>query len=149
MAARITVQASDELRQQIAHATASVTASRNASRDTCRLVGVDDAQISITWMSDVEIAELNEEYLEHEGATDVISFHLYEEGEMPVGDIYIGYEQAARQAASYGCTLHEELVRLAVHGTLHVLGFNHPYEGDRTESVMWMLQEAIVSEVLA
>ncbi len=130
MAARITVQASDELQQQIAHATSNVTASRNASRDTCRLVGVDDAQISITWMSDAEIAELNED-------------------EMPIGDIYIGYEQAARQAVSYGCTLQEELVRLAVHGTLHVLGFDHPYEGDRTDSVMWMLQEAIVSEVFA
>ncbi len=120
-----------------------------AAKAACAACGVTDAQISITWMNDIEIASLNSEYLQHDGPTDVISFPLYEEGETPVGDVYIGYEQAELQAVAHGCPLTEELVRLAVHGTLHVLGFDHPVDEDRTESAMWMLQEAVVSEMFA
>lgn len=125
------------------------TATREAVRATCTIVGVMSAELSVTWLRDTEIAELNAEYLEHDGATDVISFHLYESGEDPVGDVYVGYEQAARQAASFGSSLHDELIRLAVHGTLHVLGFEHPEGDDRTDSAMWALQEGIVSEILS
>jgi probable rRNA maturation factor len=150
MAIRIGIQASDAVMAYVrsfGETLESYAPSRRAVAATCNGVGVTTAEVSITWLRDDEIAELNQEYLEHTGATDVISFHLYEPGELPVGDIYIGYEQAARQAAAYGCTRADELVRLAVHGTLHVLGFEHPEDADRTDSAMWLLQEAIVSEL--
>jgi probable rRNA maturation factor len=70
---------------------------------------------------------------------------LYEEGETPVGDVYIGIRQAARQAESHGLPLAEELARLAVHGTLHVLGFDHPIGADRVRSPMWREQERILA----
>jgi probable rRNA maturation factor len=149
MAIHVRIQATDALRAAHRTSLESFAATRAAVRATCAIVGVAVAEISITWMQDDEIAELNVEYLEHEGATDVISFHLYEADEDPVGDIYIGYDQALRQAISYTTPLGDELVRLAVHGTLHVLGFDHPHGDDRTESEMWHLQEAIVAEVLA
>jgi probable rRNA maturation factor len=107
------------------------------------------ADMSITLLTDDEIAAMNREFLSHEGATDVISFALYEEGEDPVGDVYIGYEQARRQADAHDIALHEELVRLAVHGTLHVLGHEHPDGTARGRSKMWRTQEDIVSAVLA
>lgn len=149
MAVQVSIQATDALRDNHRKALETFAATRAAVRATCAIVGVAHAEISITWMRDDEIAELNVEYLEHEGATDVISFHLFEADEEPVGDIYIGYDQALRQAVSYTTPLADELVRLAVHGTLHILGFDHPYGQDRTESDMWHLQEAIVAEVLA
>lgn len=149
MAIVVNVQPSDALRAGYRFALVATAETRAAVKATCAIVGIVNAEISITWMRDAEIAELNEEYLDHEGATDVISFPLFEANEEPVGDVYIGYEQAMRQASVFRTTLHDELVRLAVHGTLHVLGFDHP-EGDaRLDSDMWSLQEAIVAEVLA
>jgi probable rRNA maturation factor len=109
---------------------------------------VPDAEMSLALLDDAAIADLNARFLAHDGVTDVISFALYGEGETPVGDIYVGYEQALRQAAAAGVDAAEELVRLAVHGTLHVLGFEHPDGPERTESEMWILQERIVAGVL-
>ncbi|MEO5509723.1 MAG: rRNA maturation RNase YbeY [Longimicrobiales bacterium] len=152
MAIGVAVQVSDELTALLhtqSRRVPATAAARNAARATCRIVGVTDAELSITWLDDAAIAGLNYQYLGHVGPTDVISFELYEHDEIPVGDVYIGFEEAERQAAAHGCTLEEELVRLAVHGTLHILGFDHPGSTGRTESEMWMLQEAIVAEVLA
>jgi probable rRNA maturation factor len=118
-----------------------------AVRATLRDAGVRDAEVSLTVLDDAAIAELNEQYLAHEGPTDVLSFALYEEGEPVTGDVYIGFQQAQRQAESAGIDLHNELVRLAVHGTLHVLGWEHPEDGDRIASEMWSVQERIVAQV--
>jgi probable rRNA maturation factor len=109
---------------------------------------VRDANISVTLLDDRGIAELNEQYLSHDGPTDVLSFPLYEPNEAPIGDVYIGMEQACRQAAALGVDPLEELTRLAVHGTLHVLGHEHPEGTGREKSAMWKLQERIVAEAM-
>lgn len=106
---------------------------------------VADGQISVTLLGDAAMAELNRRFLSHEGPTDVIAFALYEQDELPVGDIYLGYAQALRQAADNAVPLEQELARLAVHGTLHVLGEVHPEGEERVTSPMWSLQERIVS----
>jgi probable rRNA maturation factor len=90
------------------------------------------------------MARLNREYLGHEGPTDVISFPLEDPGDRVVGDIYIGVDQAARQAEDLGVTAREETVRLALHGLLHVLGWDHPEDGGREESEMFRRQEELV-----
>lgn len=100
--------------------------------------------VSVTLLADAAISALNRQYLGHEGPTDVLSFPLFESGEPVVGDVYIGLEQATRQAAALGVPLREEIVRLAVHGALHVLGMDHPDGGPRHASAMWRLQERIV-----
>jgi probable rRNA maturation factor len=106
-----------------------------------------DAELSIALVDDATIASLNHEWLDHEGPTDVISFPLYESGESPVGDVYVGVAQAIRQAADRNIDPAEEIVRLVVHGTLHVLGYDHGPEG-RTRTPMWRTQERIVREVM-
>src|SRR5262245_38621267 len=108
---------------------------------------VEDASISVTLLNDKRIRSMNRKYLEHDRVTDVISFPLYERGEPVVGDIYIGYEQAMEQAADADIDLQQEIARLAIHGTLHVLGYDHPEDGDRTQSQMWQLQERILSNL--
>lgn len=115
-----------------------------AVRHVLRAEGVEAAEISIALVSDAEIAALNLDYLQHEGPTDVISFALHDEGGRPLGDVYVGVEQAARQAAEYGATPADEVVRLAVHGTLHVLGWEHPEGDGRTESEMFARQEELL-----
>ena len=106
------------------------------------------AEISVAFLSDREIAALNEGYLAHQGATDVISFALHGAGERPLGDIYVGAEQAARQSAEVGVPVQEELLRLAVHGTLHVLGYDHPAEADRADTPMYRRQEELLASFL-
>lgn len=111
--------------------------------------GTADAELSLTLLDDARISELNESYLGHEGPTDVISFALHDEGEPPLGDVYIGHPQAVRQALENGVPTAEELARLAIHGTLHVLGEVHPEGVERLDSPMWRTQERILREVLA
>jgi probable rRNA maturation factor len=112
--------------------------------------GVGAAELSLAFVSDAEIASLNQRYLAHEGPTDVISFALHLPGGAPLGDVYVGVEQAARQAPGEGEeALREELLRLAVHGTLHILGYEHPEGPDRETSPMYLRQEALLSSFLA
>jgi len=106
---------------------------------------VAEAEVSLTLLADPAIADLNHRFLGHDGPTDVIAFVLYDEGETPVGDVYLGYQQALRQAGEHTVPVEQELARLAVHGTLHVLGQEHPEGDDRVDSPMWSLQERIVS----
>ena len=120
-----------------------------AVRHVLRAEGVEAAEISVALVSDDEIAALNQQYLSHEGPTDVISFHLHDRGEPPLGDVYVGVDQAARQAAGFGASVAEEVLRLAVHGTLHVLGWEHPEGEGREESPMFRRQEALLAEFLA
>lgn len=106
------------------------------------------AEVSVAFVADPEIARLNQEYLSHTGPTDVISFALSRPGDPVVGDVYVGVDQAARQAVELGVPLPEELVRLAVHGTLHVLGYEHPEGEGREDSEMYVRQEALLAEIL-
>lgn len=108
-----------------------------------------EATISVALISDGEIAEINERYLSHAGPTDVISFPLTVEGSGVVGDIYIGIDQAIRQAAENQVELDEELARLAIHGTLHVLGYDHPEAGSREDSDMYQRQEKLLADYIA
>ncbi len=115
---------------------------------TLQSEGVIAADISITLLGDAEITSLNAHYLQHGGPTDVISFPLFEEGEAPVGDIYIGYDQARRQSDELIVPLGTELARLAIHGTLHVLGYEHVEASADQAGEMWQRQEAILQQVL-
>ncbi len=106
------------------------------------------AEISVTFLDDEGIREMNARYLERDRVTDVIAFALHEQGEAPLGDVYVGAEQAARQATDAGVALDEELARLAVHGVLHVLGYDHPEDAEtRAASEHFRRQEEIVRRV--
>jgi probable rRNA maturation factor len=119
-----------------------------AARTALRHENVDAGELSITLTDNAGIARLNASFLQHDGPTDVIAFPLYEETEDMVGDIYVGFDVARSQAFANGITFEEELVRLVVHGTLHILGYDHPGDDSRTASEMWELQEYIVASVM-
>jgi probable rRNA maturation factor len=119
------------------------------ARATLASERVREAMLSITFVSNAAIARLNAKHLGHRGATDVISFGFTGAGKgAPViGDIYIAPAVARANALEHGAPIREELARLVVHGTLHVLGYDHP-EGTRTSSPMWKRQERLLSRVL-
>jgi probable rRNA maturation factor len=111
--------------------------------------GVESGEVSITLLDDASIQEMNRDYLGHDRPTDVISFALHGTGEPLLGDVYIGFDQAVRQAVQEEVQAREELARLAIHGTLHVLGYDHPDDETRTASAMFRRQEELVGELFA
>ncbi|MCP9776730.1 rRNA maturation RNase YbeY [Cyanobium sp. Tous-M-B4] len=98
--------------------------------------------LGLSLVADAEIAELNADWREKEGPTDVLAFAAQDEatdgtppmpahGEaepLELGDIVISVETAARQAPEHGHDLEQELLFLASHGLLHLLGWDHPDE---------------------
>ncbi|MBL3642250.1 rRNA maturation RNase YbeY [Bacillus sp. RHFB] len=114
-----------------------------------------DTELSVTFVDNDRIREINKEYRHKDSATDVISFALEEMGEdeveivgaeMPrmLGDIIISIERTKEQAEEYGHSFDRELGFLALHGFLHLLGFDHMNEED--EKVMFTKQKEILEE---
>jgi len=117
----------------------------------CRAVleeeGVRAGEVSITLLGDEGIQDLNQEYFGRDWPTDVIAFSLQSPGDPVLGDIYVGFEQARRQATELGIPLDEELLRLVIHGTLHLMGHEHPEGEDRFESEMFLKQEKLLASL--
>ena len=106
------------------------------------------ALLSFTLVSRRRIAAMNRKHLGHAGATDVISFGFRDPAGAVIGDVYICPEVAALNAKAHGVSVREELLRLVVHGTLHILGHDHPEGEARTKSPMWKKQERLLARVL-
>ncbi len=87
-------------------------------------------EISILLLDDPQIRELNREYRKKDKSTDVLSFPMLDDMVKNVqpqllGDIVISVETAEKQAEKRKCSLYNELSRLLIHGTLHLLGYDH------------------------
>ncbi len=99
-------------------------------------------EVSVVLGNDQYIHELNRQYRGKDCPTDVLSFALNEgeepevidaPGEVLLGDIIISLETATRQAEEYGHSLERELAYLTVHGILHLLGYDHMTEEEKSE----------------
>ncbi len=136
------------------------TGVRMLVRRCCHAVLVQEkfegsAEISVTFVDDVRIQELNKTHRNIDKATDVLSFPLGENGvydENPdtgakmLGDIVISMERAVAQAEEYGHPLQREVAFLTVHSMLHLLGYDHVNGGleavhmrEKEESVLTQL----------
>lgn len=114
----------------------------------------DEAELSVTFVTNEAIHEINHTYRQKDAPTDVISFALEEigEGETPIiaegmprvlGDIIISTDRTIEQAEEYGHSFERELGFLAVHGFLHLLGYDHMDPED--ERVMFGKQDEILN----
>jgi probable rRNA maturation factor len=110
---------------------------------------VTHALLSITFVDRRAIARLNKEHLGHSGPTDIISFGFTRAApEDPVvGDIYICADVAREHAKARRVPVRQELMRLVIHGVLHVLGYDHPEDDEREQSKMWRRQEQLLRRV--
>jgi probable rRNA maturation factor len=99
------------------------------------------ARISVTFLGPARMRALNLEWKGHDRPTDVLSFALPGPAGELMGDVYICPAVARSQAARFEIPAREELIRLVIHGTLHVLGYDHPEDAGRTRSKMWRRQE--------
>lgn len=97
------------------------------------------AEVEISILDDRRIAEVNEEFLSHEGPTDVITFDY--------GEILVSAETALENSRRFGKSVQEELILYIIHGLLHLNGWSdkHPLEAER----MQVAQESVLSEILS
>ncbi|WP_405101130.1 rRNA maturation RNase YbeY [Oceanobacillus sp. FSL H7-0719] len=114
-----------------------------------------ETEMSVNFVDNREIQELNRNYRQKDSPTDVISFAMQETGEgevnilgldMPVilGDIVISVDRAKEQAEEYGHSIEREFAFLTIHGFLHLLGYDHLTEEDEKE--MFGKQNEILSD---
>ena len=90
-------------------------------------LSLKEAELSILLTDDAEIKGLNRQYLGKDRPTDVLSFEM--EDPVILGDVVISVERAGAQALALGFSFDAEIARLLVHGTLHLLGFEHERGG--------------------
>lgn len=113
----------------------------------------DGTEVSVTFVTNDAIQEINRDYRDKDQPTDVISFAMEElgDGEMEVviegmprmlGDIIISIDRTQEQAEDFGHSFERELGFLAVHGFLHLLGYDHMNEVD--EKIMFGKQDEIL-----
>jgi probable rRNA maturation factor len=125
--------------------------------------GHPQSRLTLVVTGDEEVQALNLQFLGEDHPTDVLSFPSAEEATEPgrpvfvtapeaepetaayLGDILIALPFARRQAADLGRELRAELRLLAVHGTLHLLGYDHAEPEE--EAIMWARQDAILAQV--
>jgi probable rRNA maturation factor len=117
---------------------------REIVRAVCEGERVRAGMVSLTFVTNRVMAKMHREFLGHRGATDIITFELDAADGVTMGDIYIAPDVARANARAHGVGVREEMIRLVIHGTLHVLGYTHP-EDERTASVMWRKQEEWVA----
>ena len=103
-----------------------------------------ECEVSLSFVTDEEIREINRNFRGIDKATDVLSFPQIdydnddevmtnEKGEIVLGDIIISLDTAKRQAEEYGHSLNREICFLTVHSMLHLLGYDHMTEEDEKE----------------
>ena len=114
----------------------------------------DDCEVIVTIADNEQIRELNRDYRDIDAPTDVLSFAYAETDEPEIiggsagrvlGDILISIDKVREQARDYGNSEARELSYLAVHGFLHLLGFDHIQSADK--KVMRTREELIMSEL--
>jgi probable rRNA maturation factor len=106
-----------------------------------------DCELNMVFVDDDEMSKLHIKWMNEEGTTDVLSFPMdmpeSKEQAVTLGDIVISPRVAAEQAKSGGHSVEHEIFILAIHGLLHILGYDHVELAD--EVIMFELQESIVA----
>lgn len=111
---------------------------------------IDEAIFNVIIVDNEYIHKLNKEYRNIDRETDVITFALEDDKTFNpdiriLGDVYISIDKAKSQSEEYGHSFIRELCFLAVHGMLHLLGYDHMKKED--EEIMFKLQEEILDEM--
>lgn len=108
-----------------------------------------DGDLTIVLTDDAQLRKLNREYLSLDAPTDVLSFPASETdpetARRYLGDILISIQRAEEQARAAGHALQAEAQLLVVHGTLHLLGYDHAEAGEKTR--MWNVQAELLESL--
>lgn len=88
-------------------------------------LAIEYTDFSISLINDAALRSLNKEHLNHDYETDILTFDYRDEITAALdGEIIISYETAGLNAEKFGCSLREEIIRLLIHGVLHLSGYD-------------------------
>jgi probable rRNA maturation factor len=111
--------------------------------------GIPDADLTLVLADDPKLRSLNRDFLNHDYPTDVLAFSAGEEdpdtGHNYLGDVVISFPRATLQATERGHSVEAEVQLLAIHGMLHLIGYDHA-EKDEKER-MWKAQAEILKNL--
>ncbi|MCP4190900.1 MAG: rRNA maturation RNase YbeY [Planctomycetaceae bacterium] len=110
-----------------------VTQLRDAITEVLKTEGLQQAEVSLAIIGDAEIHDLNKRYLQHDYPTDVLSFVLERSATRLDGEIIVSTETALERCHEFGWSATNELTLYAIHGTLHLVGFNDKTAVDRAQ----------------
>ena len=113
-----------------------------AVRKALKSEKIEKAEIIVILCDDAYIRGLNKKFLKHDEPTDVLAFPLGEDA--IEGEIYVSWERAKEQAKEYNVSLTNELLRLAVHGTLHLIGYDDKTK--KQKDLMFQLESSYISD---
>ncbi len=117
-----------------------------AVRTACSFFAFDAGyQVSVSYVNEQEIRVLNAQYRKVDSVTDVLSFPMEDtdaRGVALLGDIVLCMERAAEQAEEFGHSLERELSYLSVHSVLHLMGYDHELDDEKSE--MRLLEKEIM-----
>ena len=91
--------------------------------DTIRAEGYKLSELTYIFCSDAYLLNINQQYLDHDTYTDIITFDNSERDDVVLGDIFISIERIRENAAKYNVPETDELHRVIIHGVLHLLGY--------------------------
>jgi probable rRNA maturation factor len=131
------------------------TALQELLQTAAEMEELTEGEVSVTFVTNEEIQELNRTYRDKDQPTDVLSFPMYEAEEVDIevfdeseplllGDVVISVPKAKEQAEQYGHSFQRELGFLLVHGFLHLLGYDH--QDEKAEKNMFAHQEDILAK---
>jgi len=89
--------------------------------------------IELNFVSSDKIVEINKKYLDHNFPTDIITFNYSDKNDSLDGEIFICSEVAKENASAFNCSADDEILRLIIHGFLHLLGYNDIEENEKSE----------------
>jgi rRNA maturation RNase YbeY len=99
------------------------------------LEGFEVGNLDYVFVTDDELLEMNKAYLDHDYYTDIITFD-YTEGNVLAGDMFISTDRVKENAVEFGVSFEKELMRVCVHGLLHLCGY-----GDKTDNEINLMRE--------
>lgn len=109
--------------EDISYKLKNKTLVRQWIKDTIIAEGFKLKELTYVFCSDAYLLPMNQQYLDHDTLTDIITFDNSEEEGHIVGDIFISIERIRENAAKFGVTETQELHRVIIHGALHLLGY--------------------------
>ena len=93
--------------------------------------GVKKVELNYIFCTDDYLLEMNQQFLDHDTLTDIITFDLSEDKQSLIGEIYISVERVKENAAKFNVTMKNELHRVIFHGALHLCGFKDKKDADK------------------
>lgn len=104
---------------------------KNWIKSTINSEGKKVGELNFIFCSDNYLLEINQQYLKHDTFTDIITFDNSEKQNIISGDIFISYERVEENAGKFSTSITDELHRIIIHGTLHLIGFKDKSKADK------------------